>query len=73
MPSGRIMEEMVAPESAKIIMETFNGCTSPDSIHTERLMAISYEEIFAANKKLMKRREKFLKKKRKAGRKGGAA
>jgi hypothetical protein len=73
MPSGRISEELVQGYLAKTACDTWNGLFTNNSIHSEQLVAISYEEIFKANVKLMKRREKFLKKKRKTGRKGGAA
>jgi hypothetical protein len=58
MPSGRIYEELVTPSTAKIVCKTYNGCFRKNTIHTDRMVAIGYDEIFAANAKLMKRRKR---------------
>ena len=64
LPSGRIYDELVTPSTAKVVCKAYNGCFRKDTIHTDRMVAISYKSIFAANAKLMKRRK---------ARKGGAA
>ena len=68
MPSGRIYEELVAPSTAKTVCKAYNGCFRKNTIHTDRMVAISYAKIFAANTELMNQGKR--RKSRKA-RKGG--
>jgi hypothetical protein len=68
LPSGRIHAELQQRWEAESFCKTFNRCFREGNGFTDRAFAIPYDQIFAANTKEMKRL-----KKRKAGRKGGAA
>lgn len=68
MPSGRILQELAEPKLAKVYCKAFNRGTSASSIHTERAVILSYEDVFKANSKALKRLA-GRKKRRRAGKK----